>query len=84
MNRHSIIDKEANADDDAKTHYIHHLERSSAYYTAKKSARKAWINGDKNEIENARSKFSHYLFQIDYQTNHYSQGENMSMTGLHQ
>ena len=84
MNSPSTIEQISHANNDIKSHYINHLEASSAYYTAKKNAKKAWINGDNKGIENARIKFSNYLFQIDYQMHHFSQGQNLSMAGLHQ
>lgn len=70
--------------EDVNKYYLRLLESSSAYYVAKKNARKAWINGDEKGIENARIKFSHYLYQIDYQTHHFLDGQPMSMSGLHQ
>jgi hypothetical protein len=65
-------------------YYISLLESSSAYYIAKRNARKEWINGNQKGLENARTKFSHFLFQIDYQMQHFLHGECMSMSGLHQ
>ena len=77
-------EKICDSDDDIKRHYTNLLESSSAYYLAKKNARKAWINGDKKGMEHARIKFSNYLFQIDYQMKHFQIGEHITMSGLHQ
>jgi hypothetical protein len=69
---------------DIKKFYVNLLESSSAYYVAKRTARKDWINGDRKGMEDARTKFSHFLHQIDYQTQHFLNGQKMAMSGLHQ
>lgn len=79
------IDSTCQDTEDMNKYYAQLLESSSAYYIAKKNARKAWINGDEKGMENARTKFSHYLFQIDYERHHFFlDGQKISMSGLHQ
>lgn len=69
---------------DMNKYYLGLLQSSSLYYLAKKSARNSWMKGDKTGMENAKIKFSYYLYQLDYELHHFLHGPLMSMSGLHQ